>query len=402
MVLALEGVRVLELVRVAPGAFCTRLLGDLGAEVVKVEDPQTASAVRGREALLRRSNLDRGKQSMVLDLKKPEAQEVLHRLAKRADVVVEGFRPGVAGRLGADYPTLSALNPRLIYCSLSGYGQEGPYRDMPGHDINYLSIAGALDIIGERGGRPVIPLNILADYASASLHGVIGILVALLVRERTGRGQYIDVSYTDGVLSLLGAVPTLWGVLLGGRNPRRGESSLGGAYPYYNVYETKDGGYISLGCIEHHFWENLCRALGREDLLPYRASPAHSAVPPEDGGWERALQELRAIFRTRTRREWFEFLRQYDICVAPVQTFAEALEDPQVRHRGMVVEVENPHLGRARLLNFPIRFSQARSQVKGLAPRPGEQTRPLLHSLGYSPEEVRALEGAGAAVAAEG
>jgi len=235
---ALEDIRVLELTRVGPGAFCTRMLGDMGADVIKIEEP-----FREVEKW-RRIAFDRNKKSIFLDLKLSEGQEVLHRLVSTGDVVVEGFRPGVNKRLGADYEMLSNINPRIIYCSLSGYGQTGPYRDLPGHDLNYIAMAGVLDLIGERGGRPVIPLNLLADYASATLHGVIGILMGIIAREKTGRGQCIDVSYTDGVMALIGSVPSVSEYLLSGRVPKRGEGLLGGLIPTITIMKQKMGAIL--------------------------------------------------------------------------------------------------------------------------------------------------------------
>lgn len=271
MTTPMEGIRILELTRVGPGAFCTRLLADMGAEVIKIDsppDPKRGLPGNEREQRIRRQGLDRNKKSIVLDLKQRSSQEVFHKLAATADVVVEGFRPGIAQRLWVDYDTIHAINPRIIYCSLSGYGQTGPYKDLPGHDINYMAMAGALGMIGTRGGPPVEPLNLIADLSSASLHGVIGILTALMARQHTGRGQQVDVSYVYGVVSIMSGSSALYSYILDGDGPKRGESSSAGSYPYYSVYQTKDGKWFTIGCIEHHFWENFCRVIGREDLHP--------------------------------------------------------------------------------------------------------------------------------------
>ena len=271
----LEGIKILELIRVAPGAFCTMMLADMGAEVLKIETPLTDASDAGAEqasADARRAAfqfVNRNKRSIAINLKHAAGQKILHQLAADADVVVEGFRPGVMARLGGDYATLSHLNPRLIYCSLSGFGQDGPYRDLPAHDINYLSIGGVLNLIGEPERPPAIPLNIIADYAGASMHGVVGILLALLARQQTGRGQWVDVSYLDTTISLLAATPMLRDFFLNGSVSGRGEGALGGSFPYYTTYETADGKLLSVGCTEPWLWQNFCTAIGREDLAEF-------------------------------------------------------------------------------------------------------------------------------------
>jgi len=267
----LEGSKILELIRVAPGAFCTMMLADMGAVVLKIEPPPTdpseiptaQAADEARRAAFQFVN--RNKQSIAINLKHPVGQKILHRLAADADVLVEGFRPGVMARLGGDYATLSQINPRLIYCSLSGFGQDGPYHALPAHDINYLSIGGVLNLIGEPDRPPAIPLNIIADYAGASMHGVVGILLALLARQHTGRGQLVDVSYLDTTVSLLAATPMLRDFFFNGSSCGRGEGALGGSFPYYTTYETADGKLLSVGCTEPWLWQNFCTAIGRED-----------------------------------------------------------------------------------------------------------------------------------------
>jgi Predicted acyl-CoA transferases/carnitine dehydratase len=223
--------------------------------------------------------LNRNKRSIGLNLRSEKGRQIFYRLAETTDVIVEGFRPGVVKRLGVDYEEIKTINPRVIYCSLSGYGQDGPYSSLPGHDVNYISIAGALGLLGTSDGPPIVPLNLLADFAGASLHGVIGILSALVARYKTGVGQYVDIAYTDGVMSLL-----TWFIsnyFSSGAMFKKGETWLHGAYPYYGVYEAKDGKYVSLGCVEPWFWENLCRALGKEEYIPYHVSPEHFLHKPE-------------------------------------------------------------------------------------------------------------------------
>ena len=246
MAMALEGIKVVDLSRMAPGPFCTMVLGDLGADVIRVEEPGGGRMARERagganESEARRAAafnaLNRNKRSIALNLKDESAQKVLHQLVRDADVFVEGFRPGVVSRLGCDYETLSGINPRLVYCSLSGYGQDGPYSGLVGHDINYISVGGALGVIGERGGPPVIPYNIIADFAGGGLHAATAILAAIIARGHTGRGQYVDVAMSDGVAYMMASVMSAY--FSDGVVASPGAMSLNGAAPYYNVYKCR-------------------------------------------------------------------------------------------------------------------------------------------------------------------
>ncbi len=394
---ALEGIQVLELTRVGPGAFCTMLLADMGAEVLKIEAPPTGKLAGSGNSpgpeearKLATSFTNRNKKSITLNLKTPEGQEVLQKLATRADVLVEGFRPGVMKRLGGDYETLSRLNPRLIYCSLSGYGQDGPYRDYPAHDLNYISLAGVLGLIGAPEGPPAIPLNLVADYAGASLHGVIGIMYALFARERTGRGQWVDISYLDTTLSLLAATPNMRDYLAEGVIPARGKGVFGGGYPYYSVYETKDGKLLSIGCTEPWLWENLCDALERPDLKDCALKPGDFSRP-ETPRHRQARAELQKIFRTKTRDEWFDLLAKADVCVGKVYDVPEVLKDPQVRHRQMVVELDHPVAGKIPQIGIAIKLSDTPGSIRSFAPSLGQHTEEILQGLGYQPEAISAL-----------
>jgi crotonobetainyl-CoA:carnitine CoA-transferase CaiB-like acyl-CoA transferase len=392
MAAALEGITILELARVAPGEFCTMILADMGAEVLKIETPPAGGGPVDEDERERApfSFVNRNKRSLALNLKAPEGQAIFHRLAAEADAIVEGFRPGVMERLGGGYETVSRLNPRLIYCSLSGFGQDGPYRDRAGHDLNYLALGGVLGLIGEPDRAPAIPLNIIADYGGASLHGAVGILLALFARERTGRGQLVDIAYLDTVVSLFAATPHLRHYFRTGQAPGRGEGALGGGYPYYAVFETRDAKFLTVGCLEPRFWENLCRALGREDLIRFAFDPddfARAASP--EARWARA--ELEAIIRSRTRDEWIAFFVAHDVCVAPVQAVAEAFTDPQVLHRGMVVEREHPRAGKVRQVGTAIKLSGTPGTVRRLAPYRGEHTDEVLRGLGYADAEIAAL-----------
>src|SRR6185436_18722250 len=266
----LDGIKVLDLTRLLPGAVATMMLGDFGADVLKIEEPGTGDPARHSRAGIKQPGAyflvtNRNKRSLTLNLKTAAGQEIFLKLAQQADVVIESFRPGVMERLGVGYEILQQHNPRLIYCAITGYGQEGPYRTKPGHDVNYISTAGVLSVIGAKDGPPLIPGVQLADLAGGSLHAVIGVLLALQARERTGAGQMVDVSMMDGVLSLL-YVPFA-SYLANGAAPLRGNEGLSGKYACYQLYETKDGRYLSLGALEPKFWEHACRVLGREDFI---------------------------------------------------------------------------------------------------------------------------------------
>jgi crotonobetainyl-CoA:carnitine CoA-transferase CaiB-like acyl-CoA transferase len=384
--LPLDDIRILDLSRLAPGPFCSMLLGDLGADVLLIEPPPDSRAGQsGFPAGDAHDALRRNKSSIVLNLRDEEARTVFYRLSESADVVLEGFRPGVVKRLAVDYETLREKNPRLIYCSLSGYGQTGPYASMVGHDINYISIGGALGMIGWPDQPPAIPLNVIADFAAGGLHAAYGILAALHARERTGRGQYVDIAMSDGVLYLLSMIVS--GYFAGNRVPERGATVLNGSVPHYNVYQCADGKWISLGSLEPHFWANLCRAMGREDFLPHQYDSAKR---------EEIFAHFRQQFASKTRDEWFEILKQTDICVAPVLALDEALNNPHNLARDMVIEVEQPQGGRVKQVGIATKLSETPGAVRSTSPAPGQHTDEVLASLGYDAEAVAALRARGA------
>lgn len=354
----LEGIKILELIRVAPGAFCTMMLADMGAEVLKIETPTTEAATDTETASRRAafSFVNRNKLSMALNLKHPAGRDILHQIVQNADVLVEGFRPGVMTRLGGDYDTLSKINPRLIYCSLSGFGQDGPYRHDPAHDINYLSVGGVLNLIGQPDQPPAIPLNIVADYAGVSMHGVVGILLALMARQRTGRGQYVDVSYLDTTVSLLAATPLLRDYFFNGNTCGRGKGALGGSYPYYTLYETADKRLLSVGCTEPWLWENFCKVIRCEALKRFTLQPDHHARVADHEALQ-AKQEVQKILRQKTRDAWFEYVKDKNVCVGPVYTVEEMFQEPQVQARHMVVDVQDPRYGTVRQAGIAIKLS---------------------------------------------
>ena len=401
--LALAGIKVLDFCRNAPGMFATMILADLGSDVLMVERPmdearaayeRVVAGIETPEDERRHASfnaLRRNKRSIALNLKEPEALEIFRQLAADADVVVEGFRPGVVNRLGVGYEQVKEINPRAVYCSVSGYGQTGPYSRMAGHDINYISFAGALGLIGESPeGKPAIPLNLIADYAGGGLCGAAGILAALMAREKTGQGQYVDIAMTEGVLYMLCGI--IADAFSQGYKPARGGNRLNGGSPFYNVYKTADGKYFSIAAIEPWFWENLCRAIGREDLIPHQQAG-------EDKRAE-IVQTLEATFLSKTREEWFETLRNANISVGQVYDLEEALDDPQILDRGMVVELEAPGVpgGKVRQPGIPLRLSETPGQVRFPGSVTGQHTAEVLADLGYDTVRIAELKAKGAAV----
>jgi len=381
MTLALEGIKVLDLSRTIPGLFCTMMLADVGAEVIKIEDPGYQMWVLpDQEKHAAYDYLSRNKKSIVLDLKYQEAKEIFHMLAAEADVIMEGFRPGVTERLGVDYKTVSKLNPRIVYCSLTGFGQDGPYRNLPGHDPNYTSIGGAVGLTGDHEGNPVTIRAALGDIGSA-LHAVIGILFALMALDRTGKGQYIDISMTDSVLPFL--TFSLLRYFRDGFVPKRGWPSL-----TINVWQTKDGKFVSTGTVEPHFWERFCRALGRDDLIPYHHAKGDKL--------REAYSAIRETFLTKTRDEWFRIMQEADTCVSPVLELDEVVGDPHLLYRGMFPEFDHPTQGKVRQLGTPIKLSETPAKFRSFAPRMGQHTDEIMQSLGYDKQQLEELRKSGA------
>lgn len=387
---ALDGIKVLDLSRLLPGPWCSMVLADLGADVVKIEDPGLGDHLRWFPPRLGDysamfANLNRNKRSLTLDLRKAQGKEVFRRLAESADVLLDGFRPGVMERLGLGYEQLKKSNPRLIYCALTGYGQEGPYAQKVGHDVNYIGYAGALGITGLRGGPPVIPGVQIADIGGGGMLATIGILAALLARERTDRGQFVDVAMLDGVISWL--IPYASVYFASGLLARRGELMLSGAHPGYQVYETKDGKYVTVGALEEKFWRNLCRELGLTDL---DNEPMPTGERWEQK-WEDVRQRMQAIFLTRTRNEWLELLGDKEICFGPVYDLEEVFHDPQVLHRQMVYEADHPGVGPVKHVGNPVKLSDTPPEYRTPAPGLGQHTEEVLLEVGYSREEIAAF-----------
>lgn len=383
----LEGIKILDLTRLLPGPYGTMLLGDLGAEVIKIEEPEQGDYARWNPPQIkgigsRHLLLNRNKKSITLNLKKAEGREIFLKLAQEADVLIEQFRPGVMDRLRLGYKDLEKINPRLIYCSLTGFGQDGPYKNVAGHDINYIAIGGVLGITGEKNGPPVIPGIQIADLVGGGLYAVIGILTALIARGKTGRGQFVDISMLDGVVSLIPDAAALY--FAEGESPRRGERRLTGGLPQYQIYRTKDDKYIALGALEEKFWANLCRHIGKPewaDKIPREEDPRCAEIK----------EEMAQIFLTKTRQEWVDLLMDKDTCLAPVLTVEETFHDPQVRHRNMVVEIDHPRAGKIRQIGVPIKFSDTPGDIFIPAPDIGEHTEEILKKLGYPAEKIEKL-----------
>ena len=391
--LALEGLKVLDLSNYVPGALCTMILADMGAEVIKIEPAQPfplenmGYSSKGKEKRKESAYfaLNRNKKSIGLNLRSEEGKQIFYRLAKEADVIIEGYRPGVVKRLAVDYDTINQLNPRIIYCSLSGYGQDGPYRLLSGHDINYISLAGVLGLIGPADGPPSVPLNLIADFAGVSLYGAIGILLAYIAREKTGKGQYIDHTYMEGAIHLMTWFTQRY--FLDGTVMKRGESWATGVYPYYAVYETKDGKYLSIGCLEPHFWEGLCRFIGREDYIAHGWTMDMTYRKPDEK-CDEMFTFLKETFLTKTRDEWFDLLAEKDIPVGKVYSIDEVFADPQVVARKMVIEIDDPELGKIKQIGILPKLSETPGSVRRLPPLHGDHTDEILLGLGYSKVEI--------------
>jgi crotonobetainyl-CoA:carnitine CoA-transferase CaiB-like acyl-CoA transferase len=383
---ALSGLRVLDLTRLLPGAFCSLLLADQGAEVIKIEQPGKGDYNRAFAPIHKKESgsfllLNRNKKSLTLNLKADLGKEILLKLVETADVVVEGFRPGVMTRLGLGYQRLAERNPRIIYCAISGYGQDGPDVEVSGHDINYMAQGGALQLFAERGRRPIVPGLSIADVGGGSLTAVFGILTALLARERTGRGQFVDISMLDGVISWL----TYHGAdyLFAGTEPRGGERPFLGLAACYNVYTCADGRFLSLGIIEEHFWHRFCNLIDRPDLK--------SKQWPEGKEAEIQYEEVAACFASESCDTWVKRLTEADIPVARINTMEEAFNDPQVRHREMLQYIDHPVEGRIPQLGFPVKFSHTPARMKTPPPLLGEHTDEILAACGYDQSEIQRL-----------
>jgi len=376
---ALEGIRVLDLSRLLPGPYCSMMLGDLGAEVIKVEEPKIGDPTRHSPPIIDGDSapfaqVNRNKKSIAIDLKQREGRELFMKLASTADCVLEQFRPGVVDRLGISYSAVAEVNPRVVYCSLSGFGQDGPHRDRSGHDLNYLALSGVLGLTTDEKGKPIIPGVQVADLAGGMI-AAFGILGALMARQRTGRGQYVDVSMFDVMISML-PIPAAHH-FAGKTIPVGAKYVLSGGYPFYNVYETSDSKFMTLGALEPKFWANFCIRIGREDLVSRQYDSGAQK--------ENLFGELRTIFRSRSQSEWVELMTTADCCCEPVLSMTEAFEHPQAVARRMV----RSSTGLTDQLGYSYKLSDTSLAETRSAPKHGEHTSELLAEIGIT-EEARA------------
>ncbi|MFH1103247.1 MAG: CaiB/BaiF CoA-transferase family protein, partial [Pseudomonadota bacterium] len=352
---------VLDLSRLLPGPFCSMILADYGARVIAIEHRDFK-----KDAIYQYQGINRNKEHITLNLKTRKGKDIFYKLVKTADVVMEGFRPGVASRLEVNYEVLKRINPGLIYCSITGYGQNGPLKDQAGHDINYLGYSGVLSLIGPKEGEPCIPGIQIADMMGG-LNSAIGILMALYQKEKTGNGRYIDISMTDCLISLMPqAAGELWTT---GSAPARGDSLLSHRYACYNIYRTKDNKFITLAALETRFWEALCLHLGLPEYIPLQYDEHQK---------NEIIRRFQAIFSEKTRDEWVTVFTGKDVCLGAVWDVKEALESRQTESRGMVIQREGPNQKPLQFLGSPIALSDYHPSIRSLPPAFGEHTHSVL------------------------
>jgi len=369
---ALTGVKVIDLSRLLPGPYCSMILADHGAEVIAIEDKRFMA-----DGLFM-NLINRNKKHMSLNLKTEAGKEIFSRLVQDADVLLEGFRPGVVNRLGVDYDAVRKMKPDIIYCSISGYGQTGPFRDRVGHDVNYLSLAGVLELIGEAKRPPSIPGVQIADVAGGGMNAAIGILLALFAREKTGRGQYIDISMTDSMVSFLPAV--LFFQQLFGQASGRSDSILSHRYACYNTYETSDGRHLSIGAVENRFWKRLCEILG---------VPEYASLQYDEDRRLEITDFMRKTFMAKTLEEWEQILGDEDICWGRIQKLKDVLKDPLFSEREMVVEMVEKNGQKTKTLGVPVKLSDTPGSVRTPPDAFGESTTAVLKGLGYKDPEIK-------------
>jgi alpha-methylacyl-CoA racemase len=389
----LASLKILDFTTLLPGPFATMFLADLGAEVLRIEAPNRPDLTRlmppyeGNVSAWH-AVLNRSKRSLALDLKQAEAAEIIKKLVQTYDIVIEQFRPGVMARLGVGYEALRQANPRLIYCSLTGYGQTGPYRDRAGHDLNYMALAGALSHTGRRGAGP-LPLGVqVADIGAGSYNALVGILAAVIHRSVTGEGQAVDVAMYDGVLAWQATAVAEY--LIGGQNPDYESWQLNGG-SFYDCYATADGRYLAVGSLEPKFWQGFCQALGRPELIS-------AGLTLDLSGMEGLKQEIRAEIGRKTLAEWQVIFAPLDVCVEPVQTIEEVVAHPHTAVRHLLVPVPKPDGSSQTQVANPLKFSRTPPTYKHIGRQLGEDTTAVLTELGYTPAQIAQWQADGVVV----
>ncbi len=376
----LKGVRILDLSRLLPGPYCTQLLHDMGAEVIKVEEPGRGDYLRSLPPYvngvgLAFEMLNRGKKSITLNLETKQGQEILHKLATKADVVLESYRPGTMGRMGCDFESIRAVNPRIIYCSLTGFGQTGPYKDLPGHDINFIALSGFLSVNGKT--EPVVPGIQVGDLAGGMLAALM-ITTALFARQQRNEAQYIDASMLDALLSWL-TIPLA--LHLGADQARL----LAGTLPFYRLYRARDSKLLAVAAIEPQFWEGLCKLINRPDFIPDQYSPEPRRTQVAEG--------IESAIGTKTSEEWFRTMLEQNLPCTPILTLDEVIKDPHAHERRMILE--NPEQSGVTYVGTPCKLSGSDPAELSPSPKLGEHASQLLKTVGYSDSEIQSFIRAG-------
>jgi len=374
----LYGLRVLDLTRLLPGALCTQHLADMGADVIKVEDTGQGDYARSMRGYFRLVN--RNKRSMRIDLKHEQGRAIFFRLLETADVLFEGFRPGVVQRLGIDYETVSAIKPAIVYCSLSGYGQDGPYCLKAGHDLNYCSEIGVTDQTGEADGDPVVPNFQIADMIGGTLGSAMGILAALVDVQRSGQGRYVDVAMAD--CTLAHSIMPMMDFNETGRATGRGRSFLSGGLPWYSIYRTRDDKYMALGALEQKFWQAFCETVDRPDWIDKQSADEQTL--------EAMREELATLFNSQPQQYWVDRFRDVDCCLSPIIAQDQVVRHEQFRARRMVIDRKG-YLE----YGFPLKISDFEFAVNREPPEHGQHTGEILTELGYAAENIEAARASG-------
>ena len=377
----LSSIKILDFSTLLPGPFATMILADMGADILWVDNVKSKIDQEDSKTASIREYLGRSKRSIALNLKKPEAVDIIKRLVDEYDIIVEQFRPGVMKRLGLDYKTIFKINPRIIYCSITGYGQTGPYKDRAGHDINYLATAGVSSHSGRKNNGPILSGVQIADIAGGSLPAVSGILAAVIQRIQTGEGQYIDISMTDGSFAL----NTIHGAeyLSGGSEPKLESTILNGG-SYYDYYQTKDGRYFSVGSLEPKFFQQLCKVLEKTGYIK-----TESDLQSQDT--EELKFQIASIFKQKNYEDWCIMFSAIDACVEPVLTFTEAVHNPQLKSRKMIVDVPADNGSYKKQIGNPVKFSLSETDYRHIGVQPGTHSKEILLEIGFTEPELKIL-----------